>query len=194
MSFHAELHAACWLQRYSFTQVQGYFVKCFLGADILLYTLFTALHSQETDCFSFVLLTEKENPSFDSACAISQCLVNGTNCHSFLSFSPSCQSSRSLKSFSLTKVVQQTLPVMQSSASELSFHFPRMLSNSYLLQEKKACHLHCWQHYLKKKGSRKHLVLSLYFFSLQTFVPFNCLDAILCIFKPSCTLGTRQIL
>lgn len=160
----------------------------------LVYPLYSSSLSRNRLLFFCPAHRERESPSFDSACAISQCLVNGTNCHSFLSFSPSCQSSRSLKSFSLTKVVQQTLPVMQSSASELSFHFPRMLSNSYLLQEKKACHLHCWQHYLKKKGSRKHLVLSLYFFSLQTFVPFNCLDAILCIFKPSCTLGTRQIL
>lgn len=168
VSFHAEIHAACWLQRYSFTQVQGYFVKCFLRADILLYTLFTALHSERTNCFSSVLLTEKENPSFDSACAISQCRVNGTNCPAFLSFSPSCQSSRSLKSFSLTKVVLQTLSVMQQTLSELSFHFPNMFSNSCFLLERKDCHFHCWQHSLKKKGSRKHLVLSLCFLLLAT--------------------------
>lgn len=198
VSFHAEIHAACWLQRYSFTQVQGYFVKCFLRADILLYTLFKALHSQRTNCFSSVLLTEKENPSFDSACAISQCLVNGTNCPAFLSFSPSCQSSKSLKSFSLTKVVLQTLSVMQQTLSELSFHFPNMFSNSYFLQERKDCHFHCWQHSLKKKRFQKTfgslLVLSSPCNSGYAFVPFSCFDSILCIFKPNCTLGTRQIL
>lgn len=119
VSFHAEMHAACWLQRYSFTQVQGYFVKCFLRADILLYTLFTALHSLGTNCFSSILLTEEENPSFDSACAISQCLVNGKNCPAFLSFSPSCQFPRPLKSFSLTKVAWQILSVMQQPLNSL---------------------------------------------------------------------------
>lgn len=85
VSFLAELSAACWLQRYSFTQVQGYFVKCFLGADILLHTHFTALHSQDTDSF-LLSCSQRKRILLLIVCAISQCLVNGTNCHPLISF------------------------------------------------------------------------------------------------------------
>lgn len=121
----------------------SYFVKCFLRADILLYTLFTALHSLGTNWFSSVLLTEKENPSFDSACAISQCLVNGTNCPASLSFFVPFMPV--LRVFEILFSYQSSMAniVSNATASELSFHFSSMFNNSYLLQEKKAFHFHC---------------------------------------------------
>lgn len=93
---------------------------------------------------------ERKSP-FDSACAISQFLVNRTNWPAFLS---SWQSSRSLKSFFLTEIIFQILPVMKQPLFELSFQFPNVVSNSHLLQERKAGHFHCWRHSLKKEFQR----------------------------------------
>lgn len=152
--------------------MQGYFLKCLLRADVLLYTLFTVIHSQGTNCFSSVLLTEKKNPPFDSARAISQLLANRTNCPAFLSFSPSCQSSRSLKSFSLTKVIFRILSVMQEPLSELSFQFPSTVSDSHLLQEGKAGHFHCWQRSSEKKFPENSQFSLCTFFSLQLWLHF----------------------
>lgn len=105
--------------------------------------------------------------SFDSACAISQFLVNSTSWPAFLS---SCQSSRSLKSFFLTEVI---LPVMQQPLFELSFWFPNVVSNFHLLQERNAGHFHCWWHSLKKKVPENSQFSLFICFSLQVSLHFS---------------------
>lgn len=105
--------------------------------------------------------------SFDSACAISQFLVNSTSWPAFLS---SCQSSRSLKSFFLTEVI---LPVMQQPLFELSFRFPNVVSNFHLLQERNAGHFHCWWHSLKKKVPENSQFSLFICFSLQVSLHFS---------------------